>query len=74
MDERNATKSVAETPAPVTKSASKPTVANTPAASATKLPQTGEKSAKSGILAGILSLLGSLSLFAISFKKRKQEN
>lgn len=67
-DEELAAKSKAETPAPVTKS-----VAKQPAATAARLPQTGEKDAKAGFLAGILSLLAGVSLFSFSFKKRKQE-
>lgn len=49
---------------PATKSAAK-----TPAATASRLPQTGEKDDKPGIL----SLLAGVSLFGLSFKKRKQE-
>ncbi|MBT8911108.1 hypothetical protein BTI53_07530 [Lactobacillus delbrueckii subsp. bulgaricus] len=48
-------------------------VAKVPAATAAQLPQTGEKDAKPGILAGILSLLAGVSLFGFSFEKRKQE-
>lgn len=43
--------------------------AKAPAATAARLPQTGEKDAKPGIL----SLLAGVSLFGFSFKKRKQE-
>lgn len=43
--------------------------AKAPAATATRLPQTGEKDTKPGIL----SLLVGVSLFGFSFKKRKQE-
>lgn len=70
-DEEPATKSAAKTPTPVTKSANTAPVAKAPAEA--QLPQTGEKDAKPGILAGILSLLAGVSLFGFSFEKRKQE-
>lgn len=68
-DEEPATKSKAETPAPVTKSVAKQLAATATA----QLPQTGEKDAKAGFLACILSLLAEISLFGFSFKKGKQE-
>lgn len=71
-DEEPATKSAAKTPAAVTKSANTTPAAKAPATAA-QLPQTGEKDAKTGFLAGILSLLAGVSLFGFSFKKRKQE-
>ncbi|MCD5481521.1 LPXTG cell wall anchor domain-containing protein [Lactobacillus delbrueckii subsp. bulgaricus] len=72
-DEEPATKSAAKTPTLVTKLANTAPVAKAPAATAAQLPQTGEKDAKPGILAGILSLLAGVSLFGFSFEKRKQE-
>uniref|UniRef100_UPI0030C8B6A7 LPXTG cell wall anchor domain-containing protein n=1 Tax=Lactobacillus delbrueckii TaxID=1584 RepID=UPI0030C8B6A7 len=72
-DEEPATKSAAKTPTLVTKLANTAPVAKAPAAPAAQLPQTGEKDAKPGILAGILSLLAGVSLFGFSFEKRKQE-
>ena len=61
---------------PAAKSAAaQPAATKTPAAAAgttvAKLPQTGAKDTKSGILAGILALLGSVALFIMSFKKKK---
>lgn len=70
-DEEPATKSAAKTPTLVTKLANTAPVAK--ALAAAQLPQTGEKDAKPGILAGILSLLVGVSLFGFSFEKRKQE-
>ncbi len=70
-DEEPAAKSKAETPAPVTKSVAKQPAAKAPATA--QLPQIGEKDAKAGFLACILSLLAGISLFGFSFKKGKQE-
>lgn len=70
-DEEPAAKSKAETPAPVTKSVAKQPAAKAPATA--HLLQTGEKDAKAGFLAGILSLLAGISFFGFSFKKGKQE-
>lgn len=72
-DEEPATKSAAKTPTLVTKLANTALVAKAPAATGAQLPQTGEKDAKPGILAGIISLLAGVSLFGFSFEKRKQE-